>query len=110
MKFFSTLLALLFASLVAAESLSFFGGQKTLHSSNKKSVPGDSPLEFCQDNQDDDILVIKHVNLKPNPPEAYALLRCDRSPLALTGERTVANRLTSKPRASSRKMSKKAHT
>jgi hypothetical protein len=71
MKFSSTIVALLLSALVTSERLSFFGGQRVLDESLR--VPGESPLEFCQPNHDDDLLVIDHVNLLPNPPAAYVL-------------------------------------
>ena len=63
-------LTLLLTPLVASESLPLFGHrQQALGNVNDKSsqVPGESPLEYCQDNKED-ILVIEHVNLTPNPP------------------------------------------
>ncbi|KAI9824044.1 MAG: Phosphatidylglycerol/phosphatidylinositol transfer protein [Thelocarpon impressellum] len=72
---FSTLLALLFSSLVASESLSFFGSQKPLQGQHDSlAVPGESPLEFCLEKHDDDLLVIEYVNLTPNPPKPGATL------------------------------------
>jgi len=72
MKFSATILALLFSSLVASNGLSFFnGGQKTLDEKGGPVV-GDSPLTYCQAQHDDDLLVLDHVNLTPNPPTAYA--------------------------------------
>ncbi|KAI9845280.1 MAG: Phosphatidylglycerol/phosphatidylinositol transfer protein [Thelocarpon superellum] len=56
------------ACQVASETLPFFGSQQTLHGiDDKLDVPGDSPLQYCRQS-DDDILVIEHVNLSPNPP------------------------------------------
>jgi len=66
MKFSTTIVTLLLSALVSSRSLSLFGGQTTLDDDLK--VPGDNPLEFCQAPHDDDLFVIKHVNLKPNPP------------------------------------------
>jgi len=61
------LLSLLLSSLVAAESLSFFGGSQSVLDDHPK-VPGDSPLTYCEAGHENNILVIDHVNLTPNPP------------------------------------------
>jgi hypothetical protein len=71
MKFSLSLITLLLSSLVASEGLSFsFGGQKPL--GDGEPVPGDNPLSYCKAEHGDDILVLDHVNLTPNPPQAYA--------------------------------------
>ena len=72
MRLSTTALTLLLAPLVASESLSFFGQQQqALGKINDNSqVPGESPLEFCQDIKEN-ILVIEHVNLDPNPPVPF---------------------------------------
>jgi hypothetical protein len=69
MKVSTTFLALLLSSLVAAEGLSFnlFSDQKPL-AGERVAVPGDSPLTYCKGEHDDDLLVIDHINLDPNPP------------------------------------------
>lgn len=73
MKFSAGLIALFLSSLVASEGLSFsFGGGKALGDGEK--VPGDNPLSYCRKDHDDDILVLEHVNLSPNPPQAYVHL------------------------------------
>lgn len=36
-------------------------------------VPGESPLEFCNANRDDDLVQIEKIDISPNPPKAYAL-------------------------------------
>jgi hypothetical protein len=70
MKFSLSLITLLLSSLVASEGLSFsFGGQKPL--GDGEAVPGDNPLTYCKAEHGDDILVLDHVNLTPNPPQAY---------------------------------------
>lgn len=70
MKFSLSLITLLLSSLVASEGLSFsFGGQKPL--GDGAAVPGDNPLSYCRAEHDDDLLVLDHVNLSPNPPQAY---------------------------------------
>ena len=69
MKFSSGFITLLLSTVVAADGLSFFGGkQKVLDDS--LSVPGKSPLEYCQQSHETDLLIIDHVNLTPNPPSA----------------------------------------
>jgi hypothetical protein len=67
MNLYYTLLSLLLSSLVAAESLPFFGGSQRVLDDGVQ-IPGESPLEHCQPNIDDDILRIDHINLTPNPP------------------------------------------
>jgi hypothetical protein len=73
MKFSISLIALLLSSLVASEGLSFsFGGQKPL--GDGEAVPGNNPLTYCQAEHGDDILILDHVNLTPNPPQAYVYI------------------------------------
>jgi len=73
MKFSISIFSLLFGGLVASDGLSFFGGgQKVLDGG--ESVPGQNPLTHCQAMVDDDILILDHVNLIPNPPVAGATL------------------------------------
>jgi hypothetical protein len=67
-----SLATLLLSALVASERLSFFGGTQHVFD-DSLAVPGESPLEYCQPNHDDDLLLIEHINLKPNPPEAYVI-------------------------------------
>jgi hypothetical protein len=72
MKFSTSILALILSTLVASDSLSFFGGgQKAL--GDGEAVPGDNPLAYCRKDHDDDILVLEKVNLTPNPPLKYDL-------------------------------------
>ena len=68
MRLTTSLLTLLLSSFAASKSLSFFGAsdQHVLDSDHK--VPGDNPLEFCQDPKDYS-LNIKYVDLTPNPPK-----------------------------------------
>jgi len=72
MKFSIGFLALLLSSFVTSKGLStgfgfsVTGGQKPL--GDGAAVPGDNPLSFCKADHDDDILVLDHVNLTPNPP------------------------------------------
>jgi len=69
MKLSLSLITLLLSSLVASEGLSFsFGGQKPL--GDGAAVPGDNPLSYCRAEHGDDLLVLDHVNLTPNPPQA----------------------------------------
>ena len=70
MKAFSTLTLLLLSSIVSAD---FFGSsQKSIvEDSNDLSVPGDNPLNYCEDpSEGKHILKITNVDLEPNPPEA----------------------------------------
>lgn len=69
MKFSGSFLTLLLSSLVAADSLPLFGGKQQILDGSL-SVPGESPLEYCQANHDSDVLTIDYVNLQPNPPSA----------------------------------------
>jgi len=66
MKLTITVVLLLLSSFAASKSLSLFGGDQRLLEDDL-DVPGDNPLEFCQ--QDDTyILTINKVDLTPNPP------------------------------------------
>jgi len=68
MKFSTSLITLLFGTLVAADGLSFLSnGQKVLEEKGG-SVAGDNPLTYCKKEHDSDILILDHVNLDPNPP------------------------------------------
>jgi hypothetical protein len=68
MKLSLSAATLLLCTLVASEGLSFFGnGQKVL--GDGEAVPGSNPLTYCQKEHQDDILILDHVNLSPNPPE-----------------------------------------
>ena len=71
MKLSLSLITLLLSSFFASEgqSFSFAGKQKAL--GDGAAVPGDNPLTYCKKDHDDDILVLDHVNLSPNPPTAY---------------------------------------
>jgi hypothetical protein len=70
MKVSSSVLALLLSTLVAADgfSLGFLNNQKPL-TGERATVPGENPLSFCDGDHANDILIIDHVNLSPNPPE-----------------------------------------
>jgi len=93
MKFTTSLLTLLLSTLVASDRLSLesyvkvsgalangisIGGQKAL-SEGGGAVPGNSPLTYCNPVHDDDILVLDHVNLTPNPPVAGNTLTIEAS-------------------------------
>jgi len=69
MKFSTSFATLLLSTIVTSEGLSFFGGNQRVFD-DSLAVPGESPLEYCQPNHEKDILIIHHVNLKPNPPVA----------------------------------------
>ncbi len=69
------------AALAAAASpFSLFStGQKPLQAihadkDDGKPVPGDNPLRTCPGQESSEYIVIEHVNLKPNPPQAYELI------------------------------------
>ncbi|KAI9859087.1 MAG: Phosphatidylglycerol/phosphatidylinositol transfer protein [Vezdaea acicularis] len=63
MKLSITLVSLLLSAVSAS---AFFGGQVAI--TDKKPVPGNSPLTYCENYVDDGILKIDHVDLTPNPP------------------------------------------
>ena len=71
MKYSISVLTLLFSTLVASEGLSFFGGNSKQKILGDVNVPGDNPLTYCQPDHSDDLLILDHVNLDPNPPVAY---------------------------------------
>ncbi|PKS08828.1 hypothetical protein jhhlp_003437 [Lomentospora prolificans] len=64
---FSAVIAVLSASLAPATA--FFTSPISTRGNDVK-VPGNSPLEFCAPEHDNDILTIKSVDLSPNPPLA----------------------------------------
>ena len=66
MKATTILLPLFLSSLATSSSFSFFASEQQVLDDSLK-VPGDNPLEFC-DNSDDFILTINNVDLEPNPP------------------------------------------
>ncbi|CAK1363859.1 Phosphatidylglycerol/phosphatidylinositol transfer protein [Cercospora beticola] len=67
MKLFSVLSSALLATAVTARST-------LVKRDDNLSVPGENPLEFCQDPADN-ILAIKKVDLDPNPPKAGTKLQ-----------------------------------
>jgi len=73
MRFSGAITALLLSTVVASKRLSFLGGnQQVLDES--LTVPGESPLEYCEPNHDKDLLLIEYVDLTPNPPVPGATL------------------------------------
>jgi hypothetical protein len=83
MKVSFSLTALLLSTLVASKGLSAFGNDQYVFD-DSLAVPGDSPLEYCQPNHENDLLIIQHVNLKPNPPKPYVLYQFQGCLLLLT--------------------------
>ncbi|KAB8272712.1 Phosphatidylglycerol/phosphatidylinositol transfer protein [Aspergillus minisclerotigenes] len=70
MKFLSTAAALLVCLApvsTTARSLDFFKSSQSPIQAQSISVPGNNPLEYCND-PSGDILDIKKVDLSPNPP------------------------------------------
>jgi len=65
MKLATSLLAVCASALAAAKSLTLFGDQQVLDS--KLTVPGENPLEFCQESSEYSLTITK-VDLDPNPP------------------------------------------
>ncbi|MCJ1244989.1 Phosphatidylglycerol/phosphatidylinositol transfer protein [Trapelia coarctata] len=53
----------------------FLGGQEIILEDTK--VPGDNPLYFCTGSPSEDLLIVDHVNLLPNPPVAGETLSID---------------------------------
>ncbi|GFP53532.1 hypothetical protein ACSS6W_001077 [Trichoderma asperelloides] len=67
---FSTAVACLSACLAApATALAIWGDSAHAFDSNLK-VPGENPIEFCNADRDDNLIVIDKVDLAPNPPKA----------------------------------------
>lgn len=86
MKLSTALLTIAFSFIPICSSISFLGReQAVLDSDTDLSVPGDNPLVFCQD-PSDYILAIEHVDLDPNPPNAYVRFACFPVTDALTSE------------------------
>ena len=63
----ATVIPVLLASFATSKSLSFFGHSQTVLN-DKLDVPGENPLQFCQ-NTSNYSLIIQNVNLTPNPPK-----------------------------------------
>lgn len=66
---FATVVALAFG-LAPASGLGIFRDDQSVIQDNL-DVPGESPLKYCDEKRDDDIILIESVDLSPNPPEAY---------------------------------------
>ncbi|KEZ41006.1 hypothetical protein SAPIO_CDS7034 [Scedosporium apiospermum] len=64
---FSAVIAVLSATLAPATA--FFSSPSKIRGDDT-SVPGNSPLEYCDPEHDNDVLTIKSVDLVPNPPLA----------------------------------------
>ncbi|KAL7785194.1 putative phosphatidylglycerol/phosphatidylinositol transfer protein precursor [Trichoderma ceciliae] len=66
---FSTTITYLSACLAApATALAIWGDSASALDSGLK-VPGENPIEFCDADRDDNIIVIEKVDLAPNPPK-----------------------------------------
>lgn len=64
--------AVFVAAVSTASALSIFGsGDKTVVANDDLKIPGQSPLELCDQDHYDDIVKIQSVDLLPNPPESY---------------------------------------
>lgn len=69
----ATLLACVAPLTVSGRSIALFGSsQAPIQADLSKTVPGDNPLEFCNDPAGD-IIEIESVDLAPNPPLPYEL-------------------------------------
>lgn len=67
----ATLLVCVAPLTVSSRSIALFGSsQAPIQADTAVSVPGDNPLEFCND-PSGDIIQIKSVDLAPNPPLPY---------------------------------------
>lgn len=64
--------ACLSACLAPATALSIFNDGNSLDviANEDLKIPGESPLELCAGEHADDIVIIKRVDLVPNPPAA----------------------------------------
>jgi len=72
MRFSTAIVGLLSATAVPTTAFSIFADSKqSVLADDDVQVPGDSPLEYCDADHNDDILTIKEVVLAPNPPQAY---------------------------------------
>lgn len=67
MKLFTLLASTLLASAVTARSSIFGSSIEVAPYDDALKVPGENPLQHCQD-PEDDILDLKSVDLDPNPP------------------------------------------
>ncbi|OIW32248.1 ML domain-containing protein [Coniochaeta ligniaria NRRL 30616] len=66
---FAAVVALAFG-LAPATGLSIFRDDQSVVIQDDLDVPGESPLQYCDEKRDDDIIRIESVDLSPNPPEA----------------------------------------
>jgi hypothetical protein len=67
---FSNVLAYVAACAVSASAFSVEITERDILPRDNVKVPGESPLELCPGKHDEDIIVIEHVDLSPNPPQA----------------------------------------
>lgn len=68
---FSAAAGLVTALLAPASAMSIFNGNAPDVAINEDlKIPGSSPLELCDKDHKDDLIVIKKVDLLPNPPKA----------------------------------------
>ena len=77
MKVLSSISLLLLSSLASADYFGAgfgvnVGGQKAVvDEGTELSVPGENPLNFCEDpSEHNHLLIIEKVDLDPNPPQA----------------------------------------
>jgi len=66
---FAAIVALAFG-LAPASGLSVFRGDDQSVIQDDLDVPGDSPLKYCHEKRDNDLIKIQKVDLSPNPPQA----------------------------------------
>ena len=69
MRFSAAFLVVVAAT--SASALAVFGSPDggSITPSESLKVPGESPLEFCNADHDDELLTIEKVDLAPNPPK-----------------------------------------
>ncbi|KAL5594351.1 hypothetical protein BROUX41_001286 [Berkeleyomyces rouxiae] len=70
MRFFTTAVALLSASLAPVSAWSVLPNSGASVATGKQKVPGNSPLTLCDGSHADDVVIIESVDLIPNPPKA----------------------------------------
>ncbi|KAK4544026.1 hypothetical protein LTR36_004524 [Oleoguttula mirabilis] len=76
MKFFAVAASALLATSVSARSTLFGRSPAVAPFDDSLSVPGENPLQHCQ-NPENDILTLQSVNLDPNPPRAGQTLKIE---------------------------------
>ena len=69
MKLLISVLSLL--CLLSAPTLSLCRNTQQLSTTPDLKVPGDSPLQYCEENRSADILTLYYFNVDPNPPLPY---------------------------------------